>query len=129
MSRRHAPAAGRAAGFFERVYALVRRIPAGRVASYGQIAALLGNPRGARTVGWALRALPVGSDVPWHRVVSADGRIPTAGRADAAALQAALLRREGVSVRRDGTLRLASCAWNARSTATGRRRTRLASRS
>ena len=60
---------------FARVYALVRRIPEGRVATYGQIARWLGWPRGARTVGWALRALSPGSGVPWHRVVNARGRI------------------------------------------------------
>ncbi len=64
-------------GFFARVYAVVRRIPKGRVASYGQVAALLGVSRGARAVGWALRALhghPERS-VPWHRVLGAGGRI------------------------------------------------------
>jgi methylated-DNA-protein-cysteine methyltransferase-like protein len=63
--------------FFARVYALVRKIPRGRVATYGQVAALLGVPRGARAVGWALRALPAAqaTRVPWHRVVGAGGRI------------------------------------------------------
>jgi methylated-DNA-protein-cysteine methyltransferase-like protein len=64
-------------GFFGRVYALVRRIPPGRVASYGQVAALLGVTHGARAVGWALRALNGVSSqrVPWHRVLGAGGRI------------------------------------------------------
>ena len=61
--------------FFERVYALVSCIPSGRVATYGQIARLLDEPHAARTVGWAMRGLATGSDVPWHRVVSATGRI------------------------------------------------------
>ncbi len=63
--------------FFARVYGLVRRIPPGRVASYGQVAALLGVSRGARAVGWALRALHGGAPkpVPWHRVLGAGGRI------------------------------------------------------
>ena len=63
--------------FFDRVYSLVREIPCGRVATYGQLAALLGVPRGARAVGWALRALhgKPASQVPWHRVVGASGRI------------------------------------------------------
>ncbi len=60
---------------FARVYALVHRIPEGRVATYGQVARWLGWPRGARTIGWALRALPPGSEIPWHRVVNAQGRI------------------------------------------------------
>ena len=55
-------------GFFERVYELVRAIPRGRVATYGQLARLLGLPRGARAVGWALRGLPRRQErsVPWQ---------------------------------------------------------------
>ncbi|MFI5007125.1 MAG: MGMT family protein, partial [Solirubrobacterales bacterium] len=68
-------------GFFSRVYEAVRSIPRGRVATYGQIAHLLGVPRGARAVGWALRALRGGAvtRVPWHRVVGAGGRISLRG--------------------------------------------------
>ncbi len=64
-------------GFFARVYALVRRVPRGRVVTYGQVAAMLGVARGARAVGWAMRALPdeLEGCVPWHRVVGAGGRI------------------------------------------------------
>lgn len=58
-----------------RVYAVVRRIPRGRVASYGQVAAWAGLGRLARQVGYALHALPKESDVPWHRVVNAQGRV------------------------------------------------------
>jgi methylated-DNA-protein-cysteine methyltransferase-like protein len=60
---------------FDAVYAMVRQIPEGHVVSYGQVAFFLGWPNGARTVGWALRALPTGSDIPWHRVVNAQGKI------------------------------------------------------
>jgi methylated-DNA-protein-cysteine methyltransferase-like protein len=60
--------------FFEQVYVVVRWIPRGRVASYGQIARLLGQPHAARTVGWAMQGL-MEDDVPWHRVVNAAGRI------------------------------------------------------
>ena len=64
-------------GFFARVYALVRRVPRGRVVTYGQVAVMLGVPRGARAVGWAMRALPeeLADRVPWHRVVGTGGRI------------------------------------------------------
>jgi methylated-DNA-protein-cysteine methyltransferase-like protein len=64
-------------GFYARVYALVRRVPRGQVVTYGQVAAMLGVPRGARAVGWALRALPeaAAARVPWHRVVGTEGRI------------------------------------------------------
>jgi methylated-DNA-protein-cysteine methyltransferase-like protein len=61
--------------FYRRIWNAVAAIPPGRVASYGQIAELAGNSRGARTVGRALRLAPVGSDLPWHRVLSVQGRI------------------------------------------------------
>ena len=86
--------------FFTRVYAAVRRIPRGRVATYGQIAVLLGVPRGARAVGWALRALSPAREkrVPWHRVVGAGGRIsPRAGAGPL--VQRRRLRHEGVTFR------------------------------
>ncbi len=77
-----------------RIFAVVRRIPSGRVATYGQIARLAGLGNHARLVGYALHALPAGSRIPWHRVLNARGRISLAG---AAALeQLRLLRREGV---------------------------------
>jgi methylated-DNA-protein-cysteine methyltransferase-like protein len=64
-------------GFFARVWQVVRAVPRGRVISYGGVARLLGLARGARAVGWALRALPdrLADRVPWHRVVGHDGRI------------------------------------------------------
>lgn len=58
-----------------RIREVVRDIPQGCVASYGQIAEIAGIPRGARQVGYALRTLPARSDVPWHRVVTASGRL------------------------------------------------------
>ena len=94
--------------FFARVYALVRRIPRGRVTSYGEIARALGVPRGARTVGWALRASA--DEIPWHRVVNAKGKIswrPTGGYR----LQRVLLRREGVRFTRDGRIDLEKYGW------------------
>jgi len=57
------------------IYAVVRRIPRGKVATYGQVAALAGFARHARQVGYALNDLPSGSDVPWHRVVNARGEV------------------------------------------------------
>lgn len=59
----------------ERIWATIRDIPRGRVASYGQIAEIAGVPRGARQVGYALRHLPKGHDVPWHRVIRSSGQI------------------------------------------------------
>ena len=84
--------------FFDRVYAVVRQIPRGKVASYGQIAALLGYPQAARTVGWALNALTDSEirDVPWQRVINSAGRI-SISRADLSAdIQRARLEEEGV---------------------------------
>ena len=85
--------------FFDSVYRAVRGIPRGRVATYGQLARWLGVPRGARAVGWALRALSPrrASRVPWHRVVGAGGRI--AHRAGPGPeRQRRRLRKEGVRV-------------------------------
>jgi methylated-DNA-protein-cysteine methyltransferase related protein len=89
-----------ASGFFAAVYAAVRGIPPGRVATYGQLARVLGVPRGARAVGWALRALQGAQArvVPWHRVVGAGGRI-SLPEGPAAATQRRRLRAEGVRLR------------------------------
>ena len=83
--------------FFQRVYAVVRRVPRGRVATYGQIAYLCGVPRGARAVGWALRVLPASRErqVPWHRIVGAGGRISLRAGVGPI-LQRRRLRAEGV---------------------------------
>lgn len=86
------------ASFFDQVYALVRCIPRGKVASYGQIAALLGHPRAARTVGWALASLPAELDevVPWQRVINARGQVSIRNLRHAAEEQRRLLEAEGV---------------------------------
>jgi len=81
---------------FEKVYRLVSMIPEGKVASYGQIARMLGSPRGARTVGWALHGLPDGTKVPWQRVINSQGRISTSCLQHDANLQRELLEAEGV---------------------------------
>jgi len=81
-------------GFFERVYQVVRMIPRGQVATYGQIAAIVSHRGAARTVGWALHGLAEGSDVPWHRVINARGQISL----DPGAEQVELLQEEGVAI-------------------------------
>ncbi|MGQ9584737.1 MAG: MGMT family protein [Anaerolineae bacterium] len=96
---------------FERVWCLVARIPKGRVATYGQIARMLGMPRGARTVGWAMHSLPEGSGVPWYRVLSAPGRIPRIRAGETMGLQKALLEEEGVTVGPEGTVDLNCFGW------------------
>jgi methylated-DNA-protein-cysteine methyltransferase-like protein len=99
---------------YERIYAVVRRVPRGRVATYGQVAALARLPRHARLVGYALNVLPAGSDVPWHRVVNAKGRVsPRANALGHEELQAQLLRREGVRMVEDA-IPLARFQWRPR---------------
>jgi methylated-DNA-protein-cysteine methyltransferase-like protein len=83
-------------GFFERVYRLVRQVPRGKVTSYGAIASMMGHPRAARTVGWALHGLKEGTDVPWHRVINSRGRISTSCQEHDAGLQRAMLEDEEV---------------------------------
>jgi len=78
------------------VYALVKKIPRGRVVTYGQLAKALRLPGGARTAGRAMAACPSGQGVPWHRVVGADGRLLI--REPHASLQRKLLETEGVTV-------------------------------
>jgi len=89
--------------FHAAVYRLVRRIPRGRVATYGQIAALLGYPRAARAVGQAMKHAPVG--LPWHRVVNAQGGISRRANIGGMLTQRLLLEQDGVRVRR-GRVRL-----------------------
>ena len=101
----------RRAGFFDRVYGVVRRIPAGRVSTYGHVAALCGKPRAARTVGWALHALPEESDVPWQRVVNHRGGISVWKVGVPVELQRALLEDEGIEFRLDGTVDLERWGW------------------
>ena len=82
----------------ERVWQIVALIPAGKVASYGQVAALAGIPNGARFAGSVLRDLPAGSRIPWHRVINAQGRISLPGGSPSAERQRVLLLDEGVAV-------------------------------
>ncbi len=91
--------------FNQRVYALVKKIPRGRVATYGQVAALMGSPRAAQAVGWALHALDeqLSKEVPWPRVVNKAGFLSIVNMEHAADEQAFLLQKEGVEVtKRDG---------------------------
>ncbi len=97
--------------FFEQVYRVVAMIPRGRVATYGQIAAYLGNPRGARTVGWALHSTPAGVDLPWHRVINAQGRIGGPPDGYRAREQRALLEAEGIVFNRGGRIDLEEYGW------------------
>lgn len=83
------------AGYFRRVWAVVRRIPRGRVATYGQVARLAGFPGAARQVAWALRGAPPSAGLPWQRVLGAGGKIRLPGPAGAE--QRLRLEAEGVA--------------------------------
>ena len=105
---RHGPRRIVGPGFLEQVHEAVRALPPGAVASYGDIAARLGNRNVARHVGWALAALPDGTDVPWWRVVDSTGRF---GRRspELAARQGRLLEGEGVEVKNGRVRDFARC--------------------
>ena len=83
-------------GPYERIYGVVRRIPRGRVATYGQVASLAGLGGHARQVGYALHALTDDRRLPWHRVVNAAGRVSARSEPGGDHIQRELLRREGV---------------------------------
>lgn len=98
--------------FDQRVWGVVAQIPPGRVATYGQIAELIGAWGCARQVGWALRRLPLPSDVPWQRVVNSQGRISmTLSRQGSDWIQRDLLLAEGIPVDLEGRLPLREVLW------------------
>lgn len=95
---------------FDRIYEVISQIPEGRVASYGQVAALAGNRRWARVVGYALHAVPADRGLPCHRVVTKEGRISPAFGQGTENRQTDLLRREGITVR-DGYVDMEKFQW------------------
>lgn len=96
---------------YQQIYAVVRRIPEGRVATYGQVASLAGLAGHARQVGYALHALPEGTSVPWHRVVNASGGISGRSMPGAELVQQQLLAREGVGLDARGRVALSRVRW------------------
>jgi methylated-DNA-protein-cysteine methyltransferase-like protein len=96
---------------YERIYAMVRQIPYGQVASYGQIARLVGGS-GARQVGYAMAALRSGQhpDVPWHRVINSQGRISMPGPMGGDE-QRRLLEQEGVVFDKDDRISFEAFGW------------------
>jgi len=96
---------------YKRIYAEVRRIPRGRVSTYGQIAEGAGLEGHARQVGYALHALPSGSGVPWHRVVNARGEISARRGSDWGELQRSLLEAERVRFDVNGRIDLKRYGW------------------
>lgn len=100
-------------GFFERVYQMVEQVPEGMVATYGQIAKLVGEPRRARYVGYALHVNPRPGIIPCHRIVFADGRLAPGFAFGGPEAQRELLEAEGVSFLTDGRVDLAANRWPA----------------
>ena len=98
-------------GFFEQVYEVLKKVPKGKVVTYGQIACMLGCPRMARQVGYALHVNPEPYVIPCHRVVNRFGALAPAFAFGGLEVQAQLLRREGVEVRNDGTVDLEKYLW------------------
>ena len=96
---------------YERIYATVKRIPRGRVATYGQVAALSGVRIGPRQVGYALHALAESRAIPWHRVLNARGEVSPRSEPRFEAIQRALLEREGVAFDARGRVDLSRFRW------------------
>jgi methylated-DNA-protein-cysteine methyltransferase-like protein len=99
---------------YKRIYAVVKKVPRGRVATYGQIAAIAGIPRHARQVGYALHALPAESKLPWHRVINARGEISPRTWSENHLLQRILLEDEGVEFDASGRVSLLRFGWRLR---------------
>jgi methylated-DNA-protein-cysteine methyltransferase related protein len=95
---------------YRRIYAVVRLIPCGRVATYGHVARLAGSC-GPRNVGYAMSSVPVGSDIPWHRVMNAQGRISVRSDGEECSAQRQLLEAEGVSFSPSGRVNLDEFGW------------------
>jgi methylated-DNA-protein-cysteine methyltransferase-like protein len=97
---------------YDRIYSVVLSIPAGTVATYGQVARAAGLPGRARQVGYAMRTLPPDSGVPWHRVVNAGGRISHRRDPDGEWLQRKLLEAEGIRFSGHDRLSLERYQWD-----------------
>ena len=95
-------------------YRVIARIPKGRVATYGQIAALADRPRHARQVGYALHALPYESDLPWQRVINSKGEVSQRKVSGPENLQRAILESEGVIFNTHGRVDLKTFGWKPR---------------
>ena len=99
---------------YERIYNAVKRIPRGRVATYGQIAELAGLPRQPRMVGYALSALPESRSIPWHRVINAKGQVSARSEPDFDQPQRVLLEGEGIEFDARNRISLARFRWQPR---------------
>jgi methylated-DNA-protein-cysteine methyltransferase-like protein len=107
---------------YARIYTVVRRIPRGKVASYGEVARRAGLAGHARQVGYAMHALPAGTSVPWYRVVNAQGEISRRKGGGGELEQRILLEREGVEFNRKNRIDLRRFGWRRRAPRPPRRR-------
>ena len=111
---------GHAPTTYARVYAVVRRVPAGRIATYGQVARVAGLGDHARMVGYALAALPMGTTVPWHRIINAQGTVSRRRSGDSLS-QRMRLEREGIRFDLRGRVSFATFGWRPRRAGRGGR--------
>jgi len=111
-----------------KIWSVIKLIPKGRVATYGQIAELAGLEGHARQVGYALHALPPESSVPWHRVVNSFGEISARSGDDSHELQRKLLEAEGVEFGHNGKIDLRRYRWEARNSLSSMRKRDLPGR-
>lgn len=99
---------------YQRFYEIIRQIPAGKVATYGQIATLAGLPGSARQVGYALNALPEELDIPWQRVINAKGQISPRANPVFEQIQRQILESEGIHFDPKGRVALQKYQWKPR---------------
>lgn len=95
----------------DRIVTMIRQIPRGRVATYGQIARLAGIPKNSRQVGYVLKTLPVGDSIPWFRVVNSKGEISQRGNGDSESVQRQALEEEQVEFDSKGRVLLKRFQW------------------
>lgn len=98
---------------YDDIYTMVSLIPYGRVATYGQVARLAGRPNGARQVGYALAVTTDDLELPWHRVVNAQGKISLRSVSGRENVQRRLLEQEGVVFKPNGVVDLKRFRWDA----------------
>lgn len=97
--------------FFNRVYEIVKKVPSGKVTTYGAVARLAGSPRASRQVGWALHNNPQPGIIPCHRVVFRDGSLTSGFAFGGMEIQKAMLLSEGVEFTEEYTVDMAKCQW------------------
>lgn len=97
---------------FDRIYDVVRKIPRGRVATYGQVALLAGNPRWSQVVGYALHVNPDPASIPCYRVVNRFGEVSSAFAFGGGSRQRELLEADGVPFLPDGRVDLFAASWD-----------------